>query len=202
MSNIEGRLRVLGVIGFGKLGTVVARLGLAAGYTVRAAGSGQPELVQFMADVVAPGVEAGLAGEVPARSDIVVLAMPFHRYGELPATELAGKLVVDAMNYWRDVDGPRESWAVASLSNSEVVQRHLPATSVVKGLSHIGYNELEALARPPGNRTRKAMALAGDHAADVARVAVLVNDLEFDPWPIGALADGGRLEPGRPGSAL
>ena len=69
MSNIEGRLAVLGVIGFGKLGTVVGRRGLAAGYTVRAAGSGEPELVQFMADVVAPGVEAGLAGEVAARSD-------------------------------------------------------------------------------------------------------------------------------------
>jgi predicted dinucleotide-binding enzyme len=126
MSNIERRLAVLGVIGFGKLGTVVARLGLAAGYTVRAAGSGEPELVQFMADVVAPGVEAGLAGEVAARSDIVVLAMPFHRYGELPASELGGKLVVDAINYWRDVDGARESWAPASLSTSEVVLRHCP----------------------------------------------------------------------------
>jgi hypothetical protein len=199
MSNVEERLPVLGVIGFGKLGTVVARLGLAAGYTVRAAGSGQPQLVRFMADVVAPGVEAGLAGEVVARSDIVVLAMPFHRYGELAASELAGKLVVDAMNYWRDVDGPREAWAPASLSTSEVVQRHLPDASVVKGLSHIGYHDLEALARPPGDPTRKAMALAGDHAADVARVAVLVNDLGFDPLPIGALADGRRLEPGGPG---
>ena len=36
--------------------------------------------------------------------------------------------------------------------------------SVVRGLSHIGYHELEGGARPPGDPTRKAVALA-PHAA-------------------------------------
>jgi 8-hydroxy-5-deazaflavin:NADPH oxidoreductase len=86
----DGTRPVLGVIGFGKLGTVVARIGLAAGYTVRAAGSGEGQLVEFIAEVVAPGVEAGVAGEVAAGSDLVVLALPLHKYRELPAVELAG----------------------------------------------------------------------------------------------------------------
>jgi hypothetical protein len=189
---------VLGVIGFGKLGTAVARLALAAGYTVRAAGAGEPQLVRFIADVVAPGVEAGRSAEVAAGSDVVVLAVPLHKFQHLPATELAGKLVVDATNHWHDVDGPRDLWAPANLTTSEVVQRFLSDATVVKGLSHIGYHDLEELGRPPGDPTRKAMALAGDHAADVARVAALVSDLGFDPLAIGSLRDSRRLEPGSP----
>jgi predicted dinucleotide-binding enzyme len=189
---------VLGIIGFGKLGTVVARLGLAAGHTVRVAGSGEREVVEFMADVVAPGVAVGLRGEIATGSDIVILALPLHRFRELPADDLAGKLVIDAMNYWRDVDGPRELWAPAHLSTSEVVQQYMSGASVVKGFSHIGYHELEEAARPLGDPTRKAMALAGDRAADVHRVGVLVSDLGFDPLSIGSLSEGRRLEPGGP----
>src|SRR5690606_33454252 len=44
----------------------------------------------------------------------------------------------------------------------------------------------------------KAIAIAGDNAADTACVAAVVDDLGFDPVVIGSLPEGRRLQPGNP----
>lgn len=187
------RIQTLGILGAGRLGSVLARLAASAGYRVLVATANDPALIAPTMKAI--GAEAASITEAVTAADAVILATPLGRYRSLPAELMRGMLVIDAMNYWWAADGIRDDLSDPRTSTSELVQGFLDGARVVKALSHMGYQDLEDDARPTGAPDRKAIAIAGDDAADLQTVSTLVDDLGFDPVIAGPLAAGIMLEP-------
>lgn len=197
MPEIEPRKpSTIGILGAGKLGMVLARLAIVAGYRVLIAGSGAASKIALTVEVLAPGAIATESATAIAEADVVVLALPLGRHVSLPPANFSNKLVIDAMNYWPEIDGVREDFSDPAVSTSEIVQRHLSAARVVKAFNHMGYHDLEDGSRPTGAPDRKAIAVAGDSSSDVGIVAEIVDALGFDALFAGRLADGVSLQPG------
>jgi 8-hydroxy-5-deazaflavin:NADPH oxidoreductase len=186
----------LAVLGAGHVGPVIARLAVKAGYPVAIATSGDPEDIALITELIIPGAQPRWAADAVAGADVVVLAMPLHRFGDVDPALLGGKLVVDAMNYWPASDGRLEAFEDGG--SSEIVARRLSGSTVVKALNHIGYHELEDRARPAGVTDRRAIGVAGDDPAAVAAIADLVDRIGYDPVRLGSLRAGRVLQPGGP----
>jgi predicted dinucleotide-binding enzyme len=186
----------LAVLGAGHVGPVIARLAVQAGYPVAIATSGDPDDLALIAELLIPGAEPRWASDAIADADVVVLAIPLHRFGDLGPALLAGKVVVDAMNYWPASDGVLSAFEDGA--SSELVAARLPASAVVKALNHIGYHDLEDQTRPPFAPDRRAAGVAGDDPAAVDLIASLVDRLGYDPVRLGSLRAGRILQPGGP----
>jgi 8-hydroxy-5-deazaflavin:NADPH oxidoreductase len=186
----------LAVLGAGHVGPVIARLAVRAGYPVAIATSGGPEDIALITELVIPGAQPRWAADAVADADIVVLAIPLNRFGDIDPGMLNGKLVVDAMNYWPASDGVLKAFEDGG--SSEVVARRLSGSTVVKALNHIGYHELEDRARPAGAPDRRAAGVAGDDPAAVAAIAGLVDRMGYDPVRLDSLGAGRVLQPGGP----
>lgn len=190
--------KIIAILGAGKLGIVLAQLALKAGYKVYIAGSGSADKIRLSVQVLATGAIATTIAEATAPADIVILALPLSKFQTIPTDVLAGKLVIDAMNYWWEIDGQRDDLQNPESSTSEIVQAYFSESRVIKALSHMGYHHLLDETKLAGSPDRKAIAIAGDNADDTQAVAQFIDDLGFDPLLIGNLSVGRALEPGHP----
>jgi predicted dinucleotide-binding enzyme len=184
----------LGILGAGRVGTSVARAALKVGYTVNIAGSGPASNISLITEILVPGARAVDGAEAVASADIVVLALPLHKYRSLDPSLLAGKIVIDAMNYWSPIDGTQDDFE--SGSSSETIAAYLPGARLVKTLNHIGYHDLEADDLPAGTAGRRALAVASDDDEAAQLVMSFIDSLGYDAVNAGSLAAGVAFEPG------
>jgi 8-hydroxy-5-deazaflavin:NADPH oxidoreductase len=127
-----------------------------------------------------------------------VLAIPLHRFPALDPGPLAGKLVVDAMNYWAPADGVVPMFQGQQLSSSEIVQRRLSQSTIIKSLNQIAYQDLEDGRRPTGAPDRHAIGVAGDDPDAANVVGGIVERIGYDPVLLDSLSAGRVLQPGGP----
>jgi predicted dinucleotide-binding enzyme len=189
----------IAVLGAGHVGPAIARLALEAGHSVAIATSGNPGDLALVTQLLIPGAEPLWPADAIALADIVVLAMPLHRFLRMDPNALSEKLVIDAMNYWPPTDGTLPPpFDDESIGTSEVVAERLHDAAVVKTLNHVGYHELETYARPSGSMDRRALGVAGDDLDAVGMVSAFVDRIGYDAVPLGSLSAGRVLQPGGP----
>lgn len=203
VSPSDGR-GTIGIVGAGKSGVAIARLALDAGYTVKIASSGPAKDTALMTDIVSPGAIAVDIADLADGADIVVVAVPLRRFHDLPLHLLAGHTVIDVMNYWPPIDGHLPDFESTDHPSSVIIQDTLPSSVVVKTFNHLGYHQMEDLARPAGTPGPVGLGVASDDIAATQTVMEFVDSVGFDPIYIGTLNESAVLQPETPlfGAAL
>jgi predicted dinucleotide-binding enzyme len=190
--------KTLGLIGAGNIGSALARLAVAAGLNVVVSNSRGPETLVDLVAELGEQARAATPAEAAQAGDLVVATVPLNTYERLPTAALAGKTVIDTMNYYPERDGRITELDSGKQTSSALVQRHLADSQVVKAFNSIDFVRLFTSARPVGSDDRSALPIAGDDPAAKARVAELLDVLGYDSVDIGTLADSWRSEPGTP----
>lgn len=185
-------MTTLGIIGSGYIGTVLAKLAVAAGIDVVLANSRGPESLREKAAEL--GVKAGTATEAAEAGDLVVVTIPLGRYAEVPVEPLAGKIVIDTMNYYPARDGRIEELDNETVNTADLVQRHLPESRTVKVFNNIAMVHLLNLARPAGADDRSALPVSGNDAEARKTVIELLDKLGWDAVEVGPLSESWRHE--------
>jgi 8-hydroxy-5-deazaflavin:NADPH oxidoreductase len=188
-------MTTLGLIGSGHIGGTVAKLAVAAGYDVVLSNSRGPETLQELVDELGPRARAATATEAAEAGDLVVVSIPLRAYLDVPSEPLVGKVVMDTNNYYPQRDGQIPELDDESLTSSELLQRQLPTSHVVKVFNNIFFKHLLSLARPAGAPSRSALAIAGDDTDAKAAVTAFLDTIGYDAVDAGALAEGWRYQP-------
>jgi predicted dinucleotide-binding enzyme len=173
----------IGIVGAGELGTTLAELWARAGHQVAVGDDRGPD---------ASAEEAARLG------DLVVLAVPFAPEALPPASSVAGKVVIDAMNALTE-NG--EEMDLEGRASSEIVAERLPDARIVKAFNTIEPTVLRQEQRLSVPRERRYVVfLAGDDGLAKARVSALIEEIGFTPMDTGSLAWGGHRQ--APGSDI
>lgn len=192
-------MTTIGLIGSGNIGSQLARLAVARGHDVVLSNSRGPGTLVDLVDELGDHARAATPHEAAAAADLAVVTIPLHAIGAVPAEPLAGKVVIDTNNYYPQRDGNVAELDAGELTSSELLQRHLPGSVVVKAFNHITAADLTDHSRLPGTPGRRALTVAADDADARRAVAELIDELGFDTVELDSLAETWRIQPGTPG---
>jgi predicted dinucleotide-binding enzyme len=192
-------MRTIGLIGAGHIGSQLARLAVKNGLNVVISNSRGPETLADLVRELGPLARAATPEEAARAGDIVVVTIPLKNLAQVPAAPLAGKIVIDTLNYYPERDGHIAALDDEKTTTSEMVQRHLAASKVVKAFNHIYAAELTTHGQPAGSLNRRALAIAGNHGGAKKTVTELLNQFGFDAVDIGPLSESWRIQRDTPG---
>jgi len=192
-------MTTLGLIGAGNIGSQIARLAVLHGYDVVISNSRGPDSLSQLIRELGPRARAATPLAAAIAGDIVVVAIPLKNYREVPVEPLAGKVVIDANNYYPQRDGRIRELDDESTTTAELLQAHLPESRVVKAFNHIYAAELTTDGTTAGAPGRRALAIAGDDPGAKATVSRLLDNFGFDAVDAGPLKEGWRFQRDTPG---
>jgi predicted dinucleotide-binding enzyme len=186
----------IGIIGAGHIGSTSARLFLDAGHDVAISNSRGPETLRDLIAELGPNARAATPEDAARFGEIVLLAIPLKDYTTLPAEDLRGKIVIDAMNYYPNRDGNIAALDSGETTSSAMVAAHLTGARVVKAFNTIWFEHLKT----KGNKSapadqRRAIFVSGDDADAKAVVSHLIEEIGFGAVDMGSLAASHRQQP-------
>ncbi|WP_420098162.1 NADPH-dependent F420 reductase [Corynebacterium sp.] len=194
-------MKKIGFVGAGHIGSTLARLAINAGYEVLLSNRRGPASLSQLVAEFGPAASAVTSSEA-ATADLVVVTVPLRAIDGLPEAELVGKTVIDTNNYYPDRDGRIPELDSGESTTSEMLQRRLPGSKVVKAFSNVVYAHLALLPRPANDLQRSTLPMAGDDAEAKALVEEFADAVGFDVLDVGGLHEGWRFENGRPAYCL
>src|SRR5260370_37524883 len=106
-------------------------------------GSGSAERIELIVEVLAPGARAATTEEVARHAGLIVLAIPLHSFRELRRDLFAGKILVDATNYWDEIDGVDGPFAAAPAGTRGLAQERCSSARAVERLNPLRYFKIE-----------------------------------------------------------
>jgi hypothetical protein len=192
-------MTTIGLIGAGHIGSQLARLAVARGYDVIVSNSRGPDTLRPLVDELGPHARAGTPAQAAEAGDIVIVTIPLKNVGDVPVAPLAGKIVIDTNNYYPQRDGHIRELDEERTTTSELLQRHLPTSKVVKAFNHLYAAALTTDGQPAGTPNRRALGMAGNDAKAKATVAGLIDQFGFDVVDMGPLSESWRLQRDTPG---
>ena len=192
-------VKTIGLIGAGHIGSQLARLAVRHGYDVVVSNSRGPETLKELTKELGEHARAGTSVEAAEAGDLVVVTVPLKSIGDIPVEPLAGKIVIDTNNYYPQRDGHIAELDRETTTTSELLQRHLPSSKVVKAFNHIYAADLTKDGQPAGTPNRRALAIAGNDADAKRVVADLIDRFGFDVVDIGPLSVSWRIQRDTPG---
>ncbi|MGR4863275.1 NADPH-dependent F420 reductase [Caulobacter sp. LARHSG274] len=173
------------IIGFGKIGQVLAKAFARKGVEVFVATTRDPESFAADAAAIGPTVLPRTLAEA-VKADTVFLAVRFEAHPKvakaLPSWK--GKTIVDATNLFPVPEG-------LEVPSSAVVAKAFTGAKLVKGFNHLLAATLAA--DPVVEGGHRVVFLSSDDEDAIGPVAALARQLGFAPVELGKLDAGGAL---------
>lgn len=187
-------MTTLGIIGSGNIGSNVARAAIANGHDVVIANSRGPETLDELIGELGKHARAATVEQAIRAGDMVLIAIPLKNVADLPVEPFEDKIVIDANNYYPERDGRIEVLDRNESTTSEIVQRRLPHSNVVKAFNNIPAKQIPTSGLPAGDPHRRALPIAGNSAAAKDAVCRFLDSLGFDVVDLGRLEESWRVE--------
>ena len=185
----------IGIVGSGNIGGNAARLFVRAGHQVALSNSRGGQGLEDLIEALGDKAHAATIGEAARFGEVVLLAIPFGKFRDLPAGAFKGRVVIDATNYYPDRDGKFEELDNDETTSSELISSYLKEARLVKGFNTIYFKHLAS----QGDTSlpledRRAIFIAGDDSEAKEIVARLIEEVGFAAVDSGFLHEGGRSQ--------